>query len=287
MKKLSLTILLLILLQFKGLAQEAINHYKYIIVPEKYSFFSEEDKYQLNSLLKFLFNKYGYTAFFPSDELPQDLIDNRCLALYTDVVEEKSLFKTKLRIDLKDCGGNNVMSSKVGETREKQFDKSYNLALRDAFETFQNADYKYEPGNNKSQIMEPMKATKPVMEEKRAVAEMPKTKEEKPVIKAKEDIKDVMESSKPTVEEPKMEVKQTKVEFAEEAQDILYAQPIKNGYQIVDTTPKIVMVLLETPKSDVFLVKDEDAMVYKEDGQWFISKNDGGKVSVKALNIKF
>ena len=89
------------------------------------------------------------------------------------------------------------------------------------------------------------------------------------------------------VEKPKLEVKETTVEFMEEAKDVLYAQPIKNGYQIVDTTPKIVMILLETAKSDLFLVKDQDAMVYKEDGKWFISKNDGGKVSVKALNIKF
>jgi len=55
----------------------------------------------------------------------------------------------------------------------------------------------------------------------------------------------------------------------------------------VDTTPKIVMVLLETPQSNVFIVKDQNAMVYQENGSWFISKNEDGKVTVEALNIKF
>jgi len=307
MKKISIILLLLICLQFKGLAQESINQYKYIIVPTSYSFLNEADKYQLNSLTKFLFNKYGYTAFFANEEFPQDLTENRCLGLYADVVEDKSLFKTKLRIDLKDCGGRLAMSSKVGETREKDFAKAYNLALRDAFETFQNTEYKYEPVKTdnvvkakqipvekpvvKEKVMEPVnKEMKPMVEEKKEVvevAETPRVVEEKPKMELKEDVAEVVETPKPIREEPKLEVKETKVEFVEQNKNLLYAQPIENGYQIVDTTPKIVMILLETARSDVYMVKGENAMVYKEDGTWFISKNDGSKVTVEALNIKF
>lgn len=306
MKKLSLVIFLLICFQFKGLAQDAINQYKYVIVPNKYNFFDEEDKFQLNSLLKFLFNKYGYTAFMQNEEFPRDLIENKCLGLYTDVVEEKGLFKTKLRIDLKDCGGRVVMSSKVGETREKEYTKAYNLALRDAFETFQYADYKYEQGSSntvrttqkpydnptvKLKEVKPSEETvKPVFEEKNEtviVAEIPKQTVEQPKNSVKKDLVEVTETPKPMVEKPEVEVKETKVEFVEQSKNLLYAQPIENGYQIVDTTPKIVMVLLETAKSDVYMVKGENAMVYKENGAWFISKNDGSKVTVEALNIKF
>ena len=290
-----------------SLAQESINHYKYVIVPTKYSFFDEADRYQLNSLTKFLFNKYGYTAFFPDDAFPKDLENNRCLALYVDVAEDKGLFKTKIRIDLNDCYGKLVMSSKVGETREKEFAKAYNLALRDAFETFQYADYKYEPDDmnssenvkpmptkntvSKEKNTEPMKgASKPMKEEKEEVAEVmetPKKSMEEPEMKAKEDVEEVVETPKTEIEKPKMEVKETKIEFVKQDKNLLYAQPIKNGFQIVDTTPKIVMILLETAKSNVFVVKGQDAIVYQEDGAWFISKNDGTKVSVEALNIKF
>lgn len=288
MKKLSLIILIIAGLQFKVFAQEIINNYKYIIVPTEYSFLKEEDKYQLNSLTKFLFNKYGYTAFLQNEDLPQDLKKNRCLALYTDVVEEKGFLKTKLRIDLKDCGGKVVMSSKVGETREKQFDKAFNLALRDAFETYQNINYKYVPSNNvvpvtlEPEIQEPI-ATKD-KEIERLKEEVKALKEVKEV---KEEITQIVETPKVVAKEPELKIKETKVEMLEESSNLLYAQPIENGFQVVDTTPKIVMILLETGKSNVYIVKGKNAMVYQEDGSWYLSENEGDKVSVKPLNIKF
>ena len=285
MKKLSLIILIIAGLQFKVFAQNDINNYKYVIVPTSYSFFNEEDKFQINSLTKFLFNKYGFTAFLQNEELPQELTKNKCLALYVNVEEEKSLFKTKLRIDLKDCGGRLVMSSKVGETREKQFDKAFNLALRDAFETYQNINYKYVPSNNvvpvtlEPEIQEPI-ATKD--------KEIERLKEEVKALKeVKEETTQIVENPKVVAIEPELKINETKVEMIEESSNLLYAQPIENGFQVVDTTPKIVMILLETGKSNVYMVKGKNAMVYQEDGSWYLSENEGDKVSVKPLNIKF
>jgi hypothetical protein len=291
MKKLSLIILLIIGLQIKAFAQNSINNYKYVIVPTSYSFLNEEDKYQLNSLTKFLFNKYGYTALLSNEELPQDLNKNRCLALYADVVNDKGLFKTKLKIDLKDCGGIIVMSSKVGETREKEFAKAYNLALRDAFETFQKINYSYEPSNNTVSLPTTSVVNENTEEKEKEIErlqeELKSLKEEKKMEPQK------VEVPMPAVKEAETEVKEietkaneTKIEV-KEATDLLYAQPIENGYQVVDTTPKIVMILLKTPQSNVYIVKDQDAIVYKEEGKWFLSKNDGNKVSIEALNIKF
>jgi hypothetical protein len=285
MKKSSLIILIIASLQFKVFAQENINNYKYFIVPTSYSFFNEEDKFQINSLTKFLFNKYGFTAFLQNEELPQELTKNKCLALYVNVEEEKSLFKTKLRIDLKDCGGRLVMSSKVGETREKQFDKAFNLALRDAFETYQNINYKYVPSNNvvpvtlEPEIQEPI-ATKD--------KEIERLKEEVKALKeVKEETTQIIETPKVVAIEPELKINETKVEMIEESSNLLYAQPIENGFQVVDTTPKIVMILLETGKSNVYMVKGKNAMVYQEDGSWYLSENEGDKVSVKPINIKF
>lgn len=67
----------------------------------------------------------------------------------------------------------------------------------------------------------------------------------------------------------------------------LFAQPIEKGYQVVDTTPKIIMILLETPKANTFIVKDQNAIVYEEDGFWYLSKNDGTSTSLERINIKF
>jgi len=293
MKKIGIIILMLLLLQFRAISQNNINNYKYIIVPTTYSFFNEEDKFQINSLTKFLFNKYGYNAFLQNETLPQDLINDRCLALYTNVIEEKGLFKTKLKIDLKDCGGNLVMSSKVGETREKDFAKAYNLALRDAFETFQNLDYQYVPNNKAATTEMEQQAAMPVMAQK----EEPVSENKQETVAANANKQVLNEGNKAAVEtagtaavladKPTMEIKETRVEVVEKSSNVLYAQPIENGFQVVDTTPKIVMILLETGKTNVFAVKGQNAIVYEEDGSWYMSKNDGDKVSVEVLNIKF
>ena len=285
MKKQILIIITFIFIQLNVFAQKSINNYKYIIVPTTYSFLSTQDKYQLNSLSKFLFNKYGFTAFFNDEELPQDLKDNSCLALYSDVIDDKGLFKTKLRIDLKDCAGIIVISSKVGETREKDFAKAYNLALRDAFKTFQEIDYKYEPSKMDSSVkVEPIKIESPVVKEKE-IENLDNTT--KPIIEETIEVAAVATTAKMVTNEPEMKADEANIELIDKTKNILYAQPIENGYQVVDTTPKIVMILLKTAQSNVFIVKDQDAIVYKEEGSWFLSKNNGNKVSIEALNIKF
>lgn len=284
MKRTGIIILLLLSLQFKAFSQNSINNYKYIIVPTSYGFLGEEDKYQINSLTKFLFNKYGFTAFLQNEALPQDLMKDRCLALYADVSNDKGLFKTKLKIDLKDCGGMVVMSSKVGETREKDFSKAYNLALRDAFETFQNADYHYEP-NSKTEASVKVQESEPIAEKEKEIV-APNT--DKQVLnESNKAVVEVVGVAAVLEEKPAMEINETQVEVIEKSSNLLYAQPIENGFQVVDTTPKIVMILLETGKSNVFAVKGQNAIVYKEDGFWYMSKNDGEKVSVETLNIKF
>lgn len=284
MKKRIFIILTLLLIQFNAFSQNSINNYKYIIVPKTYGFLGEEDKYQLNSLTKFLFNKNGYTAFFPDEDLPQDLSKNSCLALYTDVIDDKGLFKTKLRIDLKDCGGKIIMSSKVGETREKDFAKAYNLALRDAFETFKAINYEYEPVKEDNNVnVEPI-LTESVAVKEQGIEQLDNNTKSLNV--ETKQVAAVVGTVELTSKESELNVDESKIEM-KDASGLLYAQPIENGFQVVDTTPKIVMILLKTAQSNVFIVKDQDAIVYQEEGSWFLSKNKGDKISIEKLNIKF
>jgi len=124
-------------------AQDSVNDYKYVIVPEGYVFLKENDRYQLNSLSKFLFNKYGFTAFIRGEKLPEDLKMNGCKGLRADVKKNSGLLKTKLSIDLIDCNGTVIFSSKEGVSREKDFKKSYHEALRNAFLYVKALNYKY------------------------------------------------------------------------------------------------------------------------------------------------
>ena len=238
-----------------GFAQKNINNYKYIIVPKQFSFSNAEDQYQLNSLTKFLFNKYGYQAYKVGDAFPEELNTNRCMALTTEVLKEKgTMFKTKLKINLKDCNGQLVMSSDIGETRVKDYKKAYNIALREAFKTYQFLNYKYEPNPSKKELPTEKAAPKPPI---------------KPTINFKKDAN-------------------AKEETKAVSNNLLhYAQKTIHGFQLVDATPKVVMVLLNTGATNVYIVKDKSAIVFKENGFWYYSENNNGLKENTKLNIKF
>jgi len=100
MLKINVFSIIIVLLCNIGFSQSNLNDYKYIIVPKKYDFLKTDDQYQLNSLSKFLFEKYGFVPLFDDEPLPDDLINNGCLALYANVDKESGVLKTKLFIEL-------------------------------------------------------------------------------------------------------------------------------------------------------------------------------------------
>lgn len=124
-------------------AQNDINSYKYILVPKQFEFQKEQDQYQLNSLTKFLFNKAGYTVLFTDEQYPTDLANNSCLALKVKVNSNPSVFKTKMRIDLYNCYNSVIYSTKEGVSREKEYKKAYQEAIRLAFAEFEEFEYLY------------------------------------------------------------------------------------------------------------------------------------------------
>jgi hypothetical protein len=269
-------------------AQASLNDYKYIVVPKQFDFLSSQDQYQTSSLTKFLFNKHGYTVFFDDDDLPQDLSENRCLGLKSDIKELKGFLITKLQIDLVDCKGNVVISSAIGETKVKAYQKAYHIAIRDAFVTYQFFDYKYVPSVS----------AKSNDSDASNIYEIERLKMEVEALKAKQD------NVEPITEVKKLEVikvSETQDGYVKEAantllgaevtaavkESILYAQPIANGFQIVDTEPKKVMILLDTGTPDVFIVKGEDAIVYKKEGFWVYAINTGENLQLSVLNLKF
>ena len=261
-----------LLISFKLWSQESINNYKYVIIPTKYSMFDADDKYQLNSLTKFLFNKYGYTAFLKSDPFPEELNMNPCLGLSVELEKHSGFLNTKVQIHLYDCKQRLVMSSKIGSSRIKDYKKAYNVAIRNAFSTFQNINYKYEEIEDGNET----KNYKVKINEER------NTKKENNITQNKKENVAEIELKIEEVEPGK----KLKVEISQKL-NILYAQPITNGFQLVDTTPKKVMILLETGIENTFIVKGKDSVVTKKDGNWVIIENDGQTIESKILTIKF
>ncbi|KAI9436387.1 hypothetical protein F5148DRAFT_1294623 [Russula earlei] len=74
-----------------------------------------------------------------------------------------------------------------------------------------------------------------------------------------------------------------------ENRNALYAQANANGYQLIDTTPKKVMVLLKTSQQDNFIADDgiSKGIVFRKNGEWFFEYYTNDKLVSQKLNIKF
>ena len=110
-------------------AQKSASDYSYVVVPELYEFLFEEDQHQLNSLTKYLFNKYGFNAYFPS-ELPNV---KRCDGLQAEVLGKPGFIYTRITVVLRDCYGEEIFRSEEGKSKYKEYKKAYHDALRKAF----------------------------------------------------------------------------------------------------------------------------------------------------------
>lgn len=143
MKKI-LVILLLINLSF-SYSQNSLSDYSYITIPEKYNFLKENDQYDLNSLTKFLFNKYGFHAFF-ENEIPEHL--SRCEGLKADVKDNSGFIYTKFQIVIYDCKGNEIFKSKEGKSKLKDYRGAYHQALREAFKDIERLGIKQKIKND-------------------------------------------------------------------------------------------------------------------------------------------
>ncbi len=151
MRKKIFSILILIMCISKSFSQIELNSYKYVIVPNSYNFLKGvEDKYQLNSLTKFLFEKYGFAAMFEDADYPDDLLGNPCLAVTADINNQSKMFMTKLIVELKDCHNKVVFTSLEGKSKEKEYKKTYQEALRNAFVSIEVLDYKYDANTTSS-----------------------------------------------------------------------------------------------------------------------------------------
>jgi len=136
---------LLLAVFFAGLVRsQSINSYRYVLVPERFSFQKEDNQYGLNTLTKALLEGIGFTAFMTSEALPPEVAANKCGALKADVIEKKKFLTTVLILQLKDCQGTVVYASGEGKSREKEWEAAYSEALRNVFVSVNAANYKYD-----------------------------------------------------------------------------------------------------------------------------------------------
>lgn len=271
-------------------SQSNLNEYKYVVVSKQFSFLKEPNQYRVNGLAEFLFNKYNFSAFMEGGEYPHDYYDNRCLALKADVVKESGMFKTKLKVLLKNCNDQVIYTSPIGESRNKDFGKAYNEALRNAFKVFETMDYKYEPRektivSNNSSVVSEIQKLKPeiqTLKDQKEVAAV-KVEETKVIENTTQVYKQIKVAEKRIDEEVKAITKRVENHDVE----TLYAQEIKNGYQLVDSSPKVVFKIKNTSLEGVYLVEGKNAIVYRKGSRWVVEFYENESLKKEILNIKF
>ncbi len=122
-------LLLFTLISALSFAQK-VNEYKYAIVPARFSFSSQDNQYQLSSLLKLFFQNQGYETYLSNESAPEDFVNNNCNKLFIDIKDSSSMFNTKINVIVKDCRGAILFTSDQGDSREKNEELAYNQALR-------------------------------------------------------------------------------------------------------------------------------------------------------------
>ena len=73
------------------------------------------------------------------------------------------------------------------------------------------------------------------------------------------------------------------------APPVLYAQQIPNGYQLVDSTPKIRLKIYSTSVPEVYIGANDkgNGIVYKRGSQWYFEYYVSEKLEVEEFAIKF
>lgn len=241
-------IIIVFTLLFSGLgfAQQSFNDYKYLIVPEKFEFLGENNKFNMNSLTRMMFEKYGFEVYYPTDKMPDELALDRCKAMYADVLNQSGFLNTSLVIVLKDCNGKVLFTSQKGTTKEKSHQKAYYAALREASESIAGLNYKYSGKDTNS-------------------SSASKTVQNIPV------------------------AQQAATPVTVNNDDALFAQPIANGYQLVDSTPKIVLKMYKTSQQDSYTAVSDskNGVVFKRGNDWIFEYYQNDKLISEKLNIKF
>ncbi|UUC46954.1 hypothetical protein [Flavobacterium cerinum] len=232
---------------------QSLTDYKYVVVPAKFSFFKQANKYNLNALTKMVFERKGYTVLYDTDVVPDDLARDRCKALYANLVEDNTVFSTKIKLELTDCKNQTVFISNEGSSRIKELEQAYIQAFRVVGKS----------------VEETLQVAKPI-----PTPSIPPTTS---VVKTTP----ATPNNPETVKAP--EVPPTPISGQ------LFAQPITNGYQLVDSTPKIVLKIFKTSNPELFTAKNDTAegVLIKKNNGWVFEYYYNDKLVSEKLDIKF
>ncbi|WP_297693690.1 hypothetical protein [uncultured Eudoraea sp.] len=265
--------------------QAQLNEYKYIIIPKNFKGFKDENQYKTSTLLKYLFTKKGFETYY-EDDLPSDLNTNRCLGLLAQLDHTTSMFVTKASIVLEDCNSNEVYKSLEGRSKEKDYTSSYKEAIEMAFTSINSLNYKYNPVETKSV------STTAVVIDAEGKGEPSENKGRQTTTAVEENLTQSEITPNPktaAIENTAVVAASTSTIPKTSDSYVLYAQEIPNGYQLVDSTPKIRLKIYQTSIPEVYIGVNEkgSGLVYKRSNQWYFEYYVSGQAQLEEFTIKF
>jgi hypothetical protein len=266
--KKSLIALFIFLFVQPGHAQ--LDRYKYIVVPLQFEGFKKENQFRTSTLIKFLFSREGYNVIY-DDKLPSDLASKPCSGLKVRLVDNSSLLATRVKLALEDCYGQIVFETPEGKSKEKEYELAYQEAIEGAFDVLVGTGYSYNPV-----VAADDEGPPPPPTQAQRLLNPPPGKAE-PAAAA-------------GVATAVAAEKAATVEMDAEAPELWYAQAVENGFQLVDSSPKVRMTLVKTTQENTFIAMVDDApmgMVYQKEGQWWHEYYQEGKVQLRRLRLKF
>ncbi|NEV94770.1 hypothetical protein G3567_11505 [Psychroflexus sp. YR1-1] len=128
----------------------SLNAYEHVIIPMKFDFQNETNEYQLNILARVLLQEEGFKVFMDTEERPLQFMGNTCEALFLEVEDTSGFLNISVIFRLKDCYDTVLFESEKGQTKLKDFKDGYQKALRLAFSSLADQNYRYDSSLEKA-----------------------------------------------------------------------------------------------------------------------------------------
>lgn len=228
-----------------------INNYKAVIIPLKYDFLKSENQYRLATLTKLNLQKAGFVAFYSNEDIPSEYKD-RCSLLTVDVKKESGFLMTKLAVVFNDCFGKLVFQSEMGKSKLKEYEAAYSEALNDAFRSINALNYKYELNQSPAKQLTQVSPVESV---------------NSPISNSVTVVQDSPNTNA----------------------ELLYAQATPTGYQLVDSSPKVVFKLNKTSVPTLYTaIKDnKQGILIQRENQWFFEYYENETLFAELVRVKF
>ena len=230
-----------------------------------------ENQHRLNTLTKFMLEKEGFEVYIEGQQ-PEFLANDLCKALKADLLDESGMLTTRVVFVLRDCRGNAVVTTGEGKSKIKEFEPSFHEAFKNAFKDIEKLNYQYQPAKEDM------------------VAKSNSAVETSPAEGAAMDVP----FNAGNVEETEVAVDNTKTQEAGIITDdttqpeVLYAQPLENGFQLVDMSPAVRFKVRKTGKENTFAIVGKDGLLYKsENGNWIAEYYENNTLVKETFQIKF